>query len=158
MGKIIYPDLSYQIVGILYKVHNKLGWGYQERYYQIAIRRELERIKMPYLEQVRAELNFYEESLGRYFIDFIIDGKIVLEIKSKSFFSPKDVRQVLAYLKRSRLELGILAGFGGRSLICRRILRGFENPKSSGEFVQSGINSGINIREFGTDDISDKLG
>lgn len=156
MGKIVYPELSYRIMGILFDVYNNLGRGYQERYYQIAIRKELEQAQIPYLEQVRTELEFNGESVGRYYIDFIIDGKIVLEIKAKSYFSFKDVRQVLAYLKKTKLELGILASFGGSSLNYRRILKGYQ-ANNSGQFEGFGYNSSFKIRELEKRNISDKF-
>ncbi|MCX5750205.1 MAG: GxxExxY protein [Candidatus Saganbacteria bacterium] len=124
MPNLIHGELSYRVVGILYAVHSALGSGFQEKYYQRAIRQILEKEKIPYLEQVRTELIVYGVSIGRYYIDFIIENKIVLEIKAKNYFSQKDIKQVLGYLKKSGLELGILAAFTPDGLKFKRILRG----------------------------------
>jgi GxxExxY protein len=70
------------------------------------------------------ELRYKDESLGRYFLDFLIEDKIVLEIKSDSKFYIRDIKQVLGYLKAKNLELGILACFGRRGLIYKRIIKG----------------------------------
>jgi GxxExxY protein len=125
--KIIHKELSYRLMGILYAVYNALGPGYQEKYYQKAIKLYLMKEQIPYLEQVRADLIIKGQVIGRYYIDFVIDHKIVLEIKSRLNFSKRDVLQVLGYLKQSGLELGILASFSTEGLKSKRILRGFGN-------------------------------
>lgn len=88
--EIIHKELSYKIIGILYGVYNKLGPGYQEKYYQKAIRMLLMQEKIPFLEQVRTDLVFGGQIIGRYYIDFVVGHKIVLEIKSRLNFSKKD--------------------------------------------------------------------
>jgi len=125
--KIIHKELSYKIMGILYAVYNTLGPGYQEKYYQKAIKLYLMKEQIPYLEQVRADLIIKSHIIGRYYIDFVIDHRIVLEIKSRLNFSKRDILQVLGYLKQSGLELGILVSFSNEGLKFKRILRGFGN-------------------------------
>lgn len=122
---IIHKELSYRIIGIMFEVFNNLGAGYQEKYYQRAIKLSFEQAKIHFLEQVRTALSVKNHDIGCYYIDFIVDHKIVLEIKSKSNFSRKDVFQVLGYLKKSGLDLGILVTFSSSGLKFKRILRGF---------------------------------
>jgi GxxExxY protein len=124
MAEVIYPELSYKIVGILYKVYNKLGGGYQEKYYQEAVKRELFAEKIPFLEQTKVVLNYNGKVIGRYYLDFLIDHKIVLELKTTPSFSQRDIMQVLNYLKQSSIELGILASLNRNSIIYKRILKG----------------------------------
>jgi GxxExxY protein len=125
MAKIIYPELSYKIMGIIFNVHNKAGGGYREKYYQEVLSREFTNHAVPFQEQAKVRLMFGQQAVGSYYPDFIIDNKIVLEIKAKADFSPADVRQVLDYLKHSGLELGILVTFPRRlRLKYRRILKG----------------------------------
>jgi len=126
-NKIVHKELSYKIMGILYDVYNSLGSGYQEKYYQKAIKLYLMKERIPYLEQVRADLIVKGQIIGRYYMDFVIDHKIVLEIKSRLNFSKRDILQVLGYLKQSNLELGILVSFSTEGLKSKRILRGFRN-------------------------------
>lgn len=125
MGKLIHEDLSYKIIGILYNIYNTIGPGFQEKYYQKAIRKMLEKEKIPFLEQVKVEFDLNGVSIGRYYIDFVVDHRIVLEIKSKSFFSRKDIKQVLGYLKKSRIEVGLLIGFSTEGLKIKRLIRGY---------------------------------
>ncbi|OGC03656.1 hypothetical protein A2276_07305 [candidate division WOR-1 bacterium RIFOXYA12_FULL_43_27] len=125
--KIVYKELSYRIMGILFDVHNTMGGGYQEKYYQKAIKLSLVEQKIPFLEQVRTDLVVHGQIIGRYYIDFVIDHKVVLEIKSRINFSKRDIIQVLGYLRQSNLNLGILASFSTDGLKYKRILKGFEN-------------------------------
>lgn len=120
--KVIYPELSYRIVGILYNVHTELGGKYQEKYYQRAVEKVLTSEKIPFKKELPVDLNFKGEKIGKYFLDFLIDNKIILELKATPFLHPDDFRQVMGYLKAKRLKLGILANFRGRKLVYRRIL------------------------------------
>ncbi len=125
MSELLHPELSYRLVGILYKVYNELGGGYQERIYQAAIRRELSKQKIIFIEEAWVDLLYDGNKLSRYRLDFIIEQKIVLELKVAPRFTPRDIMQVLGYLKQSKLELGILASLNRKNMIYRRILRGY---------------------------------
>ncbi len=121
-SKVIYPELSYRIVGILFDVHTELGNRYQEKYYQRAVEVKLKKEKIPYVREIAVDLMMDGEKIGKYFLDFLIDGKIIIELKVKSTFVKNDFRQISAYLKASNLKLGILANFYGNSLEYKRIL------------------------------------
>jgi len=51
MEKLVHKDLSYKIIGLIFKVFNKLGYGYQEKYYQRALALELDREKIDYIQE-----------------------------------------------------------------------------------------------------------
>ncbi|GBE17102.1 hypothetical protein BMS3Abin15_00938 [bacterium BMS3Abin15] len=124
MPKLIHPELSYKIVGALYAVYNSIGSGYQERYYQRALSKEFKDEKIKFKEQLPIKLEYKGDNLGIYYIDFLTEDKIILEIKNSSKFYPKDIKQALGYLKAKNKELGILACFGKNGLIHKRILKG----------------------------------
>jgi len=124
MAELIHPELSYKIVGVLYKVYNELGGGYQEKVYQAAVRRELLNNKLGFIEQVKIDLFYDGNKIHRYYLDFIIEHKIVLELKVTPRFTPRDVTQVLSYLKQSGLSLGILASLNRNEILFKRILKG----------------------------------
>ena len=108
---LIYANLTYKIIGMAYKVYNMIGPGFQEKYYQRALKNVFKKEGLSFLEQVRVDFVLNGENIGKYYIDFVIDDKVVLELKSKNFFSRKDVKQVLGYLKKSGLEVGLLIAF-----------------------------------------------
>jgi GxxExxY protein len=120
--KLVYPELSYILMGILFEVHNKLGTKYQEKHYQRAIEIKLKELNIPYKREVKVNVEFGKENLGEFFIDFIIKNKIILEIKKVWKLTQDDVKQVLRYLKATKLKLAILANFKYRRLQYRRIL------------------------------------
>ena len=119
---LIYPELSYQIVGVLFEVWNKLGPGHHENYYQKAVTIGLKNCNLNFREQVYIPLNFKGERVGSYYLDFVIENKIVLEIKKGDRFSRTHIEQVLSYLKASNLKLGILANFGSKGVKIQRII------------------------------------
>lgn len=111
MAELIYPELSYKIVGILYEVHTKLGGKYQEKYYQLAVEVAFKEISLSYEKEIAVDLLFNDEKIGKYFLDFLIEDKIILELKATPRFNRDDFRQVTAYLRAKGLRLGILANF-----------------------------------------------
>ena len=100
-----------------------MGSGYQEKYYQKALAKEFEINNVCFKEQVPIRINHKGVDLGIYYFDFIIDGKIVVEIKNSSKFYIKDIKQVLGYLRSKNMELGILICFSKNGVMHKRILR-----------------------------------
>lgn len=126
MAILIYPELSYKIMGILFEVHNELGPGYQEKHYQKAIKNKLLQSKIGFVAQVKVLIE-KRDYIGCYYMDFLIDNKIVLELKAKKQLSRIDYLQVVRYLRETGFELGILSTFSRNELIYKRILRGHSN-------------------------------
>ncbi len=119
---ILYPELSYQIVGVLFEVYNNLGPGYQERYYQKAIASLLETLKISFQEQVSIKVKIREKEVTKGIIDFTIEDKIILEIKKGDRFLKSTIDQIYSYLKATGLKLGIIANFTKRGLEFKRII------------------------------------
>ncbi|MBX4205065.1 MAG: GxxExxY protein [Candidatus Doudnabacteria bacterium] len=120
--EILYPELSYNIIGVLIEVFRELGSKYQEKYYQRAVAVELKKRNIKYLEQVKVPLEYKSESIGHYYLDFLIEDKVILEIKKNKPFSYKDIEQTLSYLKALDLQLGILANFTSDGVKFKRIV------------------------------------
>lgn len=119
---LIYPELSYKIIGILFSVFNELGYGYKECYYQRAIRKLLKDNNIKFKEQVNFPIYFKNEIIGRQIFDFLIEDKIILELKRGDRFSRNDIIQTSGYLKTANLKLGILARFTSKGLKFKRIV------------------------------------
>src|SRR3989344_3412133 len=122
MTKLIYPDLSYKIMGVLFKVHNQIGEVRQEKHYQKALEIELRNQKITFEREKKTIFKYEGEKIGDYFVDFVIDGKVLLELKAKDFYSSKDINQVISYLKNLGLRLGILVNFRSDKLRYKRII------------------------------------
>jgi len=122
VDKVVYKELSYKIIRILFDVYNNFGYGYQEKYYQKALEVEFQKMGIKYKSQCPYRIRYKGKILGRYFIDFIIDDKIVLEIKRGNHFNKRDFDQVIGYLKASGLRSGVLAIFTPGGLRFKRVL------------------------------------
>lgn len=119
---LVYPEISYKIIGILFDVYNELGFGYQEKYYYKAIREGLKRAGFEFKEQLPVPVEYKNTKIGTYYLDFLIDNLVVLEIKRGERFLKKHYDQVLAYLKSTNTKLGIIAGFTSNGIKFKRVL------------------------------------
>ncbi len=120
--KVVHKELSYRIVGILFEVYNELGYGYKEKYYEKALEVALSEQKIKFRTQVPFILKFKEKIIGRNYLDFLIEDKIVLEIKKGKHFSKNNLDQVKQYLKITKLKLAILANFTPAGIKYIRVL------------------------------------
>jgi len=100
---IVYPKLSYNILNVLFKVHNVLGSKYQEKYYQRAIEVELLRREIPFEREKYVRVEYEGILIEKYYVDFVVDKKIILELKTQDFFTKKDYKQVCGYLNSLNL-------------------------------------------------------
>lgn len=107
-AKIVLPELSYEIMNAVFEVFKNLGYGFQEKYYHRALAVLFRKRNIPFRQEVHHPIVFEGKIIGRYFIDFVISGKIALEIKIGKEFYPRDWRQLASYLKATHLPLGIL--------------------------------------------------
>lgn len=114
--ELIYPELSYVINGLLFQVHNKLGRFCREKQYSDEIEQILKENKVRY----QRECNMPNNKTNRF--DFIIESKIILEIKAKPFILKDDYYQMNRYLELSSLKLGLLVNFRNRYLKPKRIV------------------------------------
>lgn len=120
--EIIYPKLSYKIIGLLFKIYNKLGYGYQEKHYQRAFKRELEKNNIQYKQEVLSPLIYEDKGIGRYYLYFVIENKVVVELKIANDIYKRHLKQILDYLKSKGLKLGILAIFTKEGLRYKRVV------------------------------------
>ncbi|TSA46383.1 GxxExxY protein [bacterium] len=119
---IIYPELSYKIVGLLFNVYNEIGYGYQEKYYQRAIAQSLRSNNIQFREQFYMPLLFQGKNIGKFFFDFLIENKMIVEIKKDGHFSKKYIDQVNQYLKISDIKLALLVNFGRDDVKYKRLV------------------------------------
>ena len=122
MGGLLYSDLTYTIIGILYKVHNKLGPTYKEKHYQRAVEQELREARLAFEKEKPVKIGYDNKNLGKYFIDFFIEDKVVLETKAINRLHPKYFDQVLAYMNTLQARIGLIANFKKDKLQIKRLI------------------------------------
>lgn len=119
---LIEPELSYKIVGALYRVFNELGPGLLERYYDNAAAVVFTEIGLTFKRQPPIPLNISGKTVGRYFADFVVENKVVVELKKGDRINRRHAAQLLAYLKTTNLKLGMLVYFGNGGVFFKRII------------------------------------
>lgn len=119
---LLYPDLSYNIVGAAFEVYKSVGYGHPEKIYQRAMAIMLKEKGLAFQEQVFVPYEFRSEIIGRSYLDFVVEEKIIVELKRNTNFSKIHIDQVLRYLKHSQLKLAILIDFGKEGAVFRRII------------------------------------
>lgn len=116
----LYPELSDKIRVAVYEVYNTLGPGFKEVVYQGALAKEFQLRKIPYEEKKKIPVIYKEEKIAVYEPDFIVDGKIIIEIKAEPKLNKISVVQLYYYLKGTEYKVGFIVNFGGAQLGIKR--------------------------------------
>ena len=109
-------------------VHRRIGPGEKEAVYQHALEAEFEEAGSSF--EAQKNLSVYDDDrlLGFYILDFIVEDKVIVEIKAFATLHQKYLGQVITYLNHTKLAVGLLINFGGRSLRWRRV---FPSPQAT---------------------------
>lgn len=113
-----YKELTHQIIGCAMQVHSFLGNGFQEIIYQRALAIEFNKAGLDYARELEMEI-FYkdvEEPIGKRRVDFLVENKVVVELKALINTDDSHKAQILNYLKAYKMEVGLLLNFGTKSL------------------------------------------
>lgn len=122
MGK---DNLTYKIIGCAMKVHNTLGTGFQEVIYQRCLAIELAKENISYAREQEHTIYYEEIEDGIRRADFVIENKIVVELKALVKLEDVHLAQAKTYTVAYDLPLGLLINFGGKSLEYKLLF----NPK-----------------------------
>ena len=128
---LLYPELSYQLVGIFYEVYKTMGFGFQERYYQKAITALLEKNNIPFKEQVFVDLIIGDKNIAKGILDIVVEEKIVIELKKGNKFQNQNISQLNSYLKITGIQLGMLVNFTSKGVEFKRIVNIPNHNKNS---------------------------
>lgn len=119
---VLYPELSYQVIGCAYDVFNELGVGHHEKFYQRALAVSFKSKGIEFREQLYIPVKFQNTVVGRNFLDFLVEGKIVVELKKDSRFSKQHIDNVLEYLIAGKYKLAILINFTREGVVYKRLV------------------------------------
>ena len=124
MPELKYKKITEKIIGASFEVHKFLGNGFQEVIYQRALAWELSQSGLGYLREIEQEIFYKElqEPIGTRRADFIVEGKVLVELKAIIELDDVHLAQVLNYLKAYRLEVALLINFGSKSLTFKRLV------------------------------------
>ncbi|MBI1768169.1 MAG: GxxExxY protein [Bacteroidetes bacterium] len=116
-----YKDITEKIIGASFEVYKFLGNGFQEVIYQRALAYELSQYGLIFKREIEREI-FYKdltEPIGRRRADFVVEKKVLVELKAIIQLEDAHMAQALNYLKAYKLEVGLLINFGSKSLPLR---------------------------------------
>lgn len=119
---LIYSDLSGKVIGILLDVYNQLGYGHPEKTYQKALTVAFTKAGLKFVEQLYVPVIYEGKIVGKNYFDFLVDDKMVVEIKKGDYFAKSHIDQTYRYLVSKNLKLGILAYFAPRTVHLKRVV------------------------------------
>lgn len=134
-----YSDLTHKIIGCAMKVHTFLGNGFQEVIYQRALAYELSQANLNFVRELEVDI-FYKdkpEPIGTRRVDFLIEDKVLIELKATTQLDENHFAQVLNYLTAYKLEIGLLINFGEKSLKFKRFIKTLENNSVQSKNLQN---------------------
>ena len=114
-------DLTHRIIGSAIEVHKYLGNGFQEVVYQRALGIEMLLQNINYVRELEMSLQYKGYDVGSRRVDFLIDDKIMVEIKAVINLEDVHLAQAINYLEAYNLEIGLLINFGAKSLQFKRV-------------------------------------
>ena len=118
-----YSELTEKIIGCAMRVHSKLGNGFQEVIYQRALALELEKANLLFVRELEMPIYYDDVDIGRRRVDFLVEEKILVELKAVSQLEKVHLAQALNYLEAFKLEIGLLINFGATRLEFKRLIK-----------------------------------
>jgi len=104
-------DITYQIRGAIFEVNRELGHGFLEKVYENALMIELRNRGLMVENQVPLKVVYKDETVGEYFADLLVEGKVIVEIKAVKDLLKEHKAQLLNYLKATGIHVGLLVNF-----------------------------------------------
>lgn len=129
MDDITKDELIYKIIGCAMKVHSALGNGFQEVIYQRCLAIELEKQKLLFARELEMPIYYEDVEVGTRCADFIVENKVMVELKAVIKLEDVHLAQGLNYLQAYKIDKGLLINFGSPSLEVKRLFRK-QNPRS----------------------------
>lgn len=132
MEELKYKDITEKIIGASFEVHKFLGNGFQEVIYQRALAWEMKLAGLEFSREIEQNI-FYKtlpEPIGTRRADFVVEGKILVELKALIKLEDVHLAQTLNYLKAYKLEIALLINFGAKSLEFKRLILSDKSTES----------------------------
>ncbi|MBI2607679.1 MAG: elongation factor 4 [Candidatus Doudnabacteria bacterium] len=132
---LLYEDLSYSVRGAIFEVRKQLGSGHKENVYQKALALELKQRSIPFVQEKEITVSYKGAKVGVYRPDFLVDNKIILEIKALPLIGRKEEAQLWNYLKGTPHKLALLVNFGPDGAEIKRLINSDQSASSPPESV-----------------------
>jgi len=120
--KTLYDDITYKTIGAAMAVHQELGPGFPEEFYQKALALELANRGLSFEQEKPIEVFYQGAAIGLFYLDFLIEDAVIVELKALDHLTTLHQQQVISYLVAAGREVALLINFGGPSLEYKRLL------------------------------------
>jgi GxxExxY protein len=127
----IEDELTYKVIGCAMEVHKTLGNGFQEVIYQRCLALEFQRANIRFEREVEQPIFYKDDHVGTRRADFIIEDKLLVELKAVVQLEDVHLSQAKNYLTAYNFEIGLLINFGSSSMQYKRIFRSNKSYKST---------------------------
>ncbi len=119
-----YQDITKKIIGASFDVHSFLGNGFQEVIYQRALSHEFQKAELSFQREIEQQIYYKDlpKPIGTRRADFVVENKVLVEIKAVIELEDVHIAQALNYLKAYKLEVGLLINFGSKSMTFKRLV------------------------------------
>lgn len=104
------------------KVHRDLGPGFVEKVYQRALYLEFKSAGLKFDREKKVEILYNGAKIGFFDTDFIIDKKVIVELKATDYIGDVHLAQIMSYLKATKLKIGLILNFANKSLEWKRVV------------------------------------
>ena len=121
-NKFLYQELTGKIIHCCIDVHKELGCGFLEKVYQEALAIVFKEEGIEFEREKHLPIQFRGTTLQcDYMADFVVDNKVILELKALAHLEPLFEAQVINYLRATGLQVALLINFGQKELQVKRI-------------------------------------
>jgi len=121
MAELLYKDLSYKINGIAFEIMNLIGSSHSEKIYADAFEELLKKYSISYQRELYYPVKVNGKLIAKRYFDFLIENKVVVELKSGIKNYQSACYQLFDYLKFSKLKLGLIIRFTNQGAKVKRI-------------------------------------
>jgi GxxExxY protein len=133
---LIQDELTYKVIGCAMEVHKTLGNGFQEVIYQRCLAIEFEKMGVGYQREVEQAIFYKAQQVGTRRADFIVEDKIVVELKAVIRLEDVHLSQAKNYLTAYNFDIGLLINFGSASMEYKRVFRSNKSTNSLPDFKE----------------------
>jgi len=130
-----YQNLTQIIIGCAMRVHSFLGYGFQEKIYSRCLALEFEDHHLQYEKEKPVKIFYRGKYVGMRRVDFMVEDKILVELKAVGTLDNAHLVQGLNYLDAFDIEVGLLINFGAKSLQFKRLIN--KKNQDHGSSLQS---------------------
>ncbi len=123
-GTLLHETLTQKIIGLCYEIHRQYGSGQKESVYQNAFAEKLTLNHLLFNREFPISIKSLDthKILGTHRLDFVIEEKVIIELKAIKFTPQKLEQQLYSYLRNSPYQLGLMINFGSSKLYVRRVI------------------------------------